>query len=177
MSTLKHEDVLKVKCHVRPTSRRVLGYSGAEVNVFGECTCQFVYDNIPIMHTFLVVSSKSTNLLGRDLCQKLGINFTVSDPTSINNLQETVFTQFADYLSDDYKSCVQAEVELELLPCYKPTFCRARPIPMKLQDKVEIELKRLEDEGTITRVYSSDVASPIVCVRKESGDIRICGDF
>ena len=43
--------------------------------------------------------------------------------------------------------------------------------------KVDREIERLEHEGVIKKVESTEWASPIVCVPKRNGTIRICGDF
>ena len=56
-------------------------------------------------------------------------------------------------------------------------FVKARPVPYSLKDKVAKELDRLEREGIITPVASSEWATPIVIVPKKDGSIWICGDF
>ena len=43
--------------------------------------------------------------------------------------------------------------------------------------KIEIELKRLQDEGTIEPVQFSEWAAPIVPILKPDDSIRICGDY
>ena len=48
---------------------------------------------------------------------------------------------------------------------------------MHFAKKVEEELDRLESLGVVKKVERSDWASPIVCVPKKDGSIRICGDF
>ena len=42
---------------------------------------------------------------------------------------------------------------------------------------MEEELERLEKLGVLRKVERSDWASPIVCVPKKDGSLRICGDF
>ena len=58
-----------------------------------------------------------------------------------------------------------------------PVFCKARSVPYAVKEKVDREIKRLEHEGVIKKVDSSEWRSPIVCVPKLNGSIRICGDF
>ena len=53
-------------------------------------------------------------------------------------------------------------------------FCKARPVPYALKEKVKQELDRLEKEGIIQKV---DWATPIVAVPKRINSVRICGDY
>ena len=62
-------------------------------------------------------------------------------------------------------------------PNTPPIFHRARSVPYAMRDKVEKELKRLQEEGTIEPVEFSEWAAPIVPVLKPDGNVRICGDF
>ena len=54
----------------------------------------------------------------------------------------------------------------------------ARKVPLRLRDAVEVELKKMESNGIISRV---DVPTPwcsgIVSVPKKSGAVRICVDL
>ena len=56
-------------------------------------------------------------------------------------------------------------------------FCKARPVPYALKEKVETELERLENEGIIQKVDHNDWATPIVAVQKGDNTVRICGDY
>ena len=50
-------------------------------------------------------------------------------------------------------------------------------MPLKLRDEVESALKELESADVTEKVEFSEYASLIVTVRKQSGSIRVCGDF
>ena len=57
-------------------------------------------------------------------------------------------------------------------------FHKARVVPYALQSKVESTLLKMEKDGVIQRVTSAASAAPIVVVgKKESEDVRVCGDF
>ena len=69
------------------------------------------------------------------------------------------------------------EATLHIDPNVKPRFCPPRPVPYAVREKVEQELKRLQETGIIEPVQFSDWASPIVPVTKEDKSMRLCGDF
>jgi len=57
-------------------------------------------------------------------------------------------------------------------------FHKARAVPYALQSKVESTLLKMEKDGVIERVKPAVSAAPIVVVgKKESEDVRVCGDF
>ena len=59
-----------------------------------------------------------------------------------------------------------------------PRFHPARSVPFALRDRVECELKLLQEEGTLEPVDISEWAAPIVAVLKsDKTSVRICGDF
>jgi len=60
----------------------------------------------------------------------------------------------------------------------QPTFQKARPVPYALKSKVEAALQKMESEGVIEKVTTATCAAPIVIVgKKNSDEVRICGDF
>lgn len=59
----------------------------------------------------------------------------------------------------------------------KPVFLKARDVPFALREKVEQELKSLEQDNIITKVNCSDWGSPLVVVPKPDGSIRLCVDY
>ena len=59
------------------------------------------------------------------------------------------------------------EAKILLDPGATPKFCKARSVPYFYQDKVEKELDRLVEEGTLEPVEHSEWASPIVAVLKQ----------
>ena len=56
-------------------------------------------------------------------------------------------------------------------------FYRPRTVPFSLREKIDKELERLEAQGVIEPVLSSEWATPIVPIVKGDGSVRICGDY
>ena len=49
-------------------------------------------------------------------------------------------------------------------------------MPYALREAVEEELHRLEREGVLEKLDTSEWGTPVVCVKKD-GSIRLCGDY
>ena len=63
-------------------------------------------------------------------------------------------------------------------PDAQPRFHPARSVPYAFREKVDKELQRLQDEGTLEPIEFAEWAAPIVAVLKsDKSSIRICGDF
>ena len=97
---------------------------------------------------------------------------------NVNSLSKNeVLKKYEHYLSDDFEACVTKKVKLPLKENVKPVFCKARPVPLRLRDRVRDELTRLENLGIISRTVSSEWSSPMVSVVKSNDEIRVCGDY
>ena len=70
------------------------------------------------------------------------------------------------------------EAKIYVDPNAPPRFHPARSVPFALRDKVDKELQRLQDEGTLEPVEIAEWAAPIVTVLKQDkSSLCICGDF
>ena len=69
------------------------------------------------------------------------------------------------------------EVQLHIDEKAKPIFKKARPVPYAIRKNYEESLDKLERQGIIEKVEFSEWASPVVPVKKPSGEIRLCGDY
>ena len=70
-------------------------------------------------------------------------------------------------------------VKLHIDPSVPPVAQRERQIPFALRDKVNDELKRLENKGIIEDVTGEPISwlNPLVIVPKGEHNIRICVDM
>ena len=58
-----------------------------------------------------------------------------------------------------------------------PSFHKSRAVPFSLRTAVDKELTRLQDEGVIYPVDISEWGTPLVCIPKTDGTVRLCGDY
>ncbi|GFT44920.1 uncharacterized protein K02A2.6 [Trichonephila clavipes] len=82
-----------------------------------------------------------------------------------------------DIFDDKLGEINNYEAKLKLRHGVKPIFCRVRRVPFALKGRVENEIDRLEKEGIIEKVDSSEWATPVVPVVKSDGSIRLCADY
>ena len=90
----------------------------------------------------------------------------------IRERHQAVFEAFAGNI-------VGFEAEIRIKEDAVPIFHRPRPVPYALREAVEAKLDRLEASQVIhSKVEHSKWASLIVVVpKKESGKVRLCGDY
>ncbi|GFW74797.1 uncharacterized protein K02A2.6 [Trichonephila clavipes] len=101
--------------------------------------------------------------------------FRAKTEQNLNNL----LREYKDiYIFDDKLGEINNyEAKLKLRHGVKPIFCRVRTVPFALKGRVENEIHRLEKEGIIEKVDSSEWATPVVPVVKSDGSIRLCADY
>ena len=74
--------------------------------------------------------------------------------------------EFKDLFEDGIGKLKGPKAKLVLKEGSQPKFLPARPVPYALRPKVESELQQLEEAGVLTKVQTSDWATPIVPVVK-----------
>ena len=90
---------------------------------------------------------------------------------------QTVLDKYPDVFKDDLGTVKGMKATIHIDPEATPLFHKARPVPFALKEKVEAELERLQQQGTIEPVQFSEWAAPIVPVVKSDNSVRICGDY
>lgn len=69
------------------------------------------------------------------------------------------------------------KVTLKIKERLTPIFCISRSVPFAFKEKVENDLDRLEKEGIIEKVETSEWGTLLVLVIKPVGSIRLCADY
>ncbi|XP_055918602.1 uncharacterized protein K02A2.6-like [Eupeodes corollae] len=96
---------------------------------------------------------------------------------NLDKMVRDVCSRFPEVFSPELGCCKDFKAKLFLKPGARPKFCKPRPLPFALMEPVKAELDRLVKAGVLMPVDFSEWAAPIVVVQKQSGSLRICGDF
>lgn len=122
-----------------------------------------------------------TNILGLDSFNKLGFEIVDEIENISKEAQTTLIEElkkeFDEVFSPGLGKCSSFLAHIQLKENCKPRFYKARPVPWALREAVETELRRLEREGVISPITTSQWATPLVIVKKQNGSLRLCGDF
>lgn len=160
-------------------------YKGPKFSPVGNLNCMMEYNGQKLNHSIPVVNGDS--LFGRDLIKLFKFNWNcLSSNNSVETMQQQQ-PQSVDSLMKEFSDVFTAPMPNERIKNYKakiilkddatPRFLKARSLPYAVREKVDTELIKMEQDGVITKVETSEWASPLVVVPKPNGKVRITGDF
>ena len=164
---------------LKPFRSKLKTYTGDFVDVLGETMVTVRVNGVQNEAPITVVRDKGPNLIGRDwfmlfsgLVQDLNHSSVVNKLT-LSDVLESKDEIFAQDLGTLKGTKARIHVDADA----QPKFCKARSVAYTLQEKVDKELDRLQQQGVIEPVKFSEWATPIVPVLKQNGDVRLCGDY
>ena len=159
-------------------------YTGENIMPVGVLKVPVDYQNQREVLDLYVVKNKGPVLMGRDWLRTIRLDWC-----SIKSLQASLATsspkerldvmldKYSDVFENKLGTFTSAKAKLTLKDDSQARFLKARPMPYALKPKVEEELRRLQNEGILTKVEWSEWATPIVPVPKKDGSVRLCGDY
>ena len=187
---------------LKKTSTVLYKYGKAKMPLVGEASVKVSYSKVDNKELgnflqLLVVKENGPTLLGRDWLNVLNLsietllkqatvaNSSTNNVTSKSNTNLTIPTcidkmlkSFTKLFEPGLGTYTGEEVTIDVVDNPQPKFCKARPVPYVLKEKVDVELDRLLSEGIIVPINHSAWAAPIVPVLKpKTNTVRICGDF
>ena len=155
-------------------------YTGEAVPALGKLNVNVIVNDQQMILPLYVALGKCPNLLGRNWLGQLRLNwkdvhdFQRSKKTGLETMLQKYSHLFDHDLGEIKGVCAKIYVNENAVP----KFCKARPLPYAMKDKVSDELDHLEKQGIIQKVKSSDWAAPVVPVIKSDGrSLRLCGDY
>jgi len=145
--------------------------------VLGSLKVQISHNSQTKHLSLLVVKGQGPSLLGRDWMNWFILDWQTIHFVQTDKVLEELLQQHSALFQDELGKLECVKVKLYVNTDMQQKFCKARPVPLALQRKVETVLGNLEAKGVIIKVKFSDWAAPIVPVAKQNGTIRICGDY
>ena len=173
----------------------LVAYTNVTVNTRGEAVVKVKAFGKELKLPVIVINQQDTPLFGLDWCVAFGIkmpdgvtirNIKSKDSTgAVDSQKDTnlkmLLTEFDELFGEDTTTITGHKAVVHLKDGAVPKIFPARPVPFPLRKAVETEIERLikEDilEAVDTTVTPIEWASPIVCVPKPNGKIRLCVDF
>jgi len=172
---------------IQPTQRKFHVYAGARLTPVGEIMVDVIFNGIRKNLPLIVVQADkyAPALFGRNWLDIFIPNwrevFIPSEPTYAHAVTETTIealkAKYAEVFKPGLGTVQGAKATLHLKEDARPIFHKARPVPFALRPAVEAELDRMQAEGIIYPVDTSEWATPLVCVPKADGSVRLCGDY
>ena len=90
---------------------------------------------------------------------------------------QQLLTKYSQVFHKGAGTILGYQADIKLKEGARPIFKKSRSVACALQPTLEVELKRLQEEGIIKSVQTSLWAMPLVVVPKANGKIRVCGDY
>ena len=163
-------------------NQRLATYTGESLPVLGMANVMVQYGAQTAQLPLIVVQGSGPTLLGRNW---LGPEGLVLDWPKLLNVHaikqhdslEKVLHDHKEVFGDDMGCITDVKVSLSLKEGSVPKRAKCRVVPYAMKGKVEDALNSMQERSVIEPVTYSEWASPIVCVPKPDGSVRVCGDF
>ncbi|KAI5731396.1 hypothetical protein M8J77_009366 [Diaphorina citri] len=162
-------------------------YTGNIIKPRGKVSVNVQYKDKEMMGELHIVPDGHDALLGRQWIRALQIELNQIDQHVENRCPvapayqiksiDDIIQRFPKVFEEKIGCVPNFQVSLQLRKDVKPVFTKERSVPYALLDKVEKELDSLEAEGIISPVATSDWGSPLVCIPKPDGGVRLCVDY
>ncbi|XP_064465302.1 uncharacterized protein K02A2.6-like [Ornithodoros turicata] len=163
---------------VNPSKVLLRSYTGELSQVQGQANvCVQFCDKSAVLPLFLT-GDRSPTLLGRNWIQQLGIGIADVEVNkcSLSDVKSLIH-EYSEVFSNGLGQYKGPAATIHVLEGSLPKFFKPRPLPFALKEGVTQELQRLQRDGVLVPVKSSEWAAPIVPVPKKDGRVRVCGDF
>ncbi len=182
-----HLDSLKLNCRLEPSSRNLNVANGESVQAVSIAKVDVKFRDSTHELILHVIDGKFPTLFGREWIRaffgdswlsKLVGDTVYQLKVRANEREQFVAAVKQSKVFEPGVGLVKGyEAALDLKLDSKPKFCKARPVPFALKDKVAETLDKGEADGILERVDFSEFASPAVPVLKDDLTVRVCGDY
>ena len=132
----------------------------------------------------LIVQGSGPDLFGRDWLRRFRLDWEeichkmhAQEVDGLDKDLNKILKENQEVFKEGLGTLEGFKADIRVNPSARPRFFKARPVPYALKKKIDQELERLQQEGTLEPVLFSKWAAPIIPVLKPDGRIRICGDY
>lgn len=183
MSLSKFSRFFPDKAIMEVTNVRLRTYTGEVIELCGTSEVNIQLNKKSMRGRIFVVYNDVDSIFGREWIRPLDITIhDINQQVEVqyikqDNLVEDIRMSNESLFSDEVGLAPDCKIHLPLRPDARPIFIKHRIPPVALRQKIEGELKCLEDKGIITKVVNSEWGTPIVPILKGDGSLRICADY
>ena len=122
---------------MRTTKVKLKGYNGVQIPVCGEVHLPVVYEQQELVLPLIVVDGDGPPLLGRNWLQQLKLNWSNIFHVSKADTKSDVLNRHKNVFDKRLVTIKGFKADITLQDGAKPVFCKARPVPYALRQKVE----------------------------------------
>ena len=153
-------------------------YTDKPMQIMGQFNVHVQYRSQSAPLVLVVVAGDGPSLFGRNWLKYIRLEWNRITTIRAKSSGLDALLQKHDLLFKEEVGTVKPQkATLHVKPDAIPRFFKPRPLPFTIKDAIGQELDRLEKQGIIRKVDSSDWAAPIVAVPKKDGRFRLCGDY
>lgn len=161
-----------------PNIYNAKGYGGHTLEIMGAIEVPVKFNNIKDVVKLYVIRNGQRPILGRNFLKQFKIkNLEIYNVMHGKEILKNLISSFEDLFSEKLGLLKNVKVSLDTVGNVQPVFVKARKIPYALVESVEKELKKLESDGIIEKIETTEWGTPLVPILKENGQIRICADY
>ena len=171
---------------LQPHDQPLHAYDGGKLKVAGKISVPVKYEEqcheLPLV--VVEATGNAPPLFGRNWLSAIRLDWQSLFPLrahifSIQKIADLEYwkSRFPRVFASGLGTVEGNKVTLHCKEDARPKFYKHRRVPYALQPAVERELARMEEDGVLKRVQFSEWATPLVCVPKADGSVRVCGDY
>ncbi|XP_062715667.1 uncharacterized protein K02A2.6-like [Aedes albopictus] len=175
---------------LRKCDTDLVSYCNTSIDVLGILDASVEFGGNGMKLPLYVVNSGKHPLLGREWLKVMSVdwNCVFQGPSVVNTIAATaspgrdaalkaLLERYPKVFDSSIGRISNVQANLPLKKNARPVLLKARKIPFSMVKTVEDELEKLVAEGVLTKVNSSNWATPIVPVKKSQNRVRIYRDY
>lgn len=179
-TTILFKDVqmLNLTEKIQPTNIHFKNYDQTVTKPIGIINnMEMVLNNSKKNVNLFVVENNKPRLLGRDVLDMFGMWPLQLNCSETIDPVKLIKERFSEVFSPGWGNVKGECINLKLKENAQPKRLPVRQVPFALKDKINLEIKRLLENGRIEPVKYSEWGTPVVPILKPDGSVRLCGDY